>query len=341
MNYSFADVLIVPQFSTVKSRADVDTSVKFGLDDLRLGIISSNMDTVTGPEMSKAMLKNGAQACLHRFQSIGNNVLQFVSSSYEGKAPWVSIGLGANELERATALLDAGAKTFLIDVAHGATMEVVFQTKALRNIVGKDKYIIVGNFATKRSVQTFLSRLGDTTIDAIKVGIGGGSACTTRIVTGCGVPTLASIIDCKSLNIPIIADGGMRDSGDIAKAIAAGASAVMLGRMLAGAEESPGQAYQPRGIDSGNTLLKEYRGSASEESYKVQGKEASHRTPEGESFVVPYTGPVADTLQQIEAGLRSSMSYVGAHTLSEFRQKAQFIQITNAGIVEGKAHGKL
>lgn len=357
MNLSFDDVLISPQFSTVASRKDVQLTTDLGL---LLPVISSNMDSVTGPAMAKAMQNAGAQACLHRFQSIEDNVSQFQES---GK-PWVSLGLGDKELERAEALYQAGATTFVIDVAHGASMSVVNQTKELRKLIHGS--IIIGNFATAQSVKDFLHHLGDENVAAIKVGIGGGSACTTRVVTGCGMPTFSSIVDCADLGIPIIADGGIRNSGDVAKSLAAGASAVMLGRMLAGSEESPGNTSYKRldmwpGIDiqpgdkifvpngqkpySKGSIIdrpvaKQYRGSASAESYKAQGKEASHRTAEGESMLVPYTGPVASTLQQIEAGIRSSMSYVGAHTIKEFQQKAKFIQISNSGIIESRAHGK-
>lgn len=377
MNLSFDDVLLLPQFSTIKSRKDVDLTTKLGIDTLSLPIISSNMSCVTGPEMSKAMLSHGGQACLHRFQSIEENIKQLESgtlfeSSDEYYRPWVSLGLGPNELERAEALLHAGAQTFLIDVAHGASMSVVEQTKALRELVG-DKSIIVGNFATKQTLKDFITHLGGTKIEAVKVGIGGGSACTTRLVTGCGVPTFSSVVDCASVGIPVIADGGIRNSGDVAKALGAGAKLVMLGRMLAGSVESPAEclyrqitldeefdfniAVQKLAVEENISLIqaverlkpqfekqlscthKKYKGSASQESYVEQGKTAHHRTAEGESFIIPYTGPVTNTLQQIEAGLRSSMSYVGASTLDEFRKQAKFIQVSGAAVIEGTAHG--
>lgn len=332
---SFDDVLITPKFSTIASRADVNTKVNF-LGEKIFPIISSNMDSVTGAEMADAMTSYGAQAALHRFQSIEDNVHMFHSALN----PIVSIGLGDAELERAAALLNAGATKFLIDVAHGANMEVVRQTKALRKLIGKDKKIIVGNFATGESVKTFLYNLGSHyEIDAIKVGIGGGSACTTRVVTGSGLPTLHSIIDCVHVGLPIIADGGIRNSGDFAKALAAGATVVMIGKLLAGSAESNAKNVH---IESNRTLSpshKQYRGSASKESYEVQGKLADHRTPEGESFLVPYSGPLENTLKTLEAGLRSSMSYVGAENLVEFKEKAEFIQITHAGVIESSAHG--
>jgi IMP dehydrogenase len=305
---------------------------------LNLPIISSNMDTVTGSEMARAMFNSGAVGSLHRFSTIEDNVKQFLDSPNRSI---VSVGLGISELDRALALSNAGAFTILVDVAHGASMKVVQQVKDLRGILPEDTQIIVGNFATARSIKDFLYHLGNYRVDAWKVGIGGGSACLTRVVTGCGMPTLASVIDCASLGLPIIADGGMRNSGDIAKALAAGATTVMLGGMLAGTLETPGEViWDQEGGYLLNTGHKKYRGSASTESYEVQGKIASHRSYEGDSYLVPYKGPVKDILQQIEGGLRSSLSYVGANNLEEFRERATLVQITGQGFKENGSHGK-
>lgn len=326
LTLSFDDVLIVPQFSNVKSRKDVNTKIKF-LDEDIFPVISSNMSSVTESKMARAMSSYGARGCLHRFMTIEDNITQFK----ECDTAYVSLGLGDGELERAAALHYAGAKRFIIDVAHGACMEAVRQAKALRNIIGNDKFIIIGNFATSESLKSFIYHVGKSNVDAYKVGIGGGSACTTRIVTGVGCPTLFSIVDCSSVGVPIIADGGIRNSGDFAKALAAGASAVMVGKLLAGSQESPG-TFGPTG--------KTYSGSASLMSYKSQGKESKWRTPEGATFSVTYTGPATSTLQALDAGLRSAMSYVGANTLQEFQKQAQLVQITNATLVENGPHGK-
>lgn len=334
---SFDDVLLTPKFSNVVSRKDVKISTTVANSFLPLPIISSNMDTVTNEVMAKAMSQNGGVGCLHRFQSVEDNIRQYINSqSY----PWVSIGLGDAELERAQALYSVGANVFVLDVAHGASMEVVKQTKKLKYNLHPSAKIIVGNFANAKSIEDFNFHLGET-VNAYKVGIGGGSACLTRVVTGCGNSTFGSILDCASLGLDIIADGGIRNSGDFAKAIAAGAKAVMIGGLLAGTDEAPGEVIWDR---DGEYLLstgyKKYRGSASHESYEVQNKVAKHRAPEGDSFLVPYTGSVANVLQSLEAGLRSSMSYVGAETILEFQQLAEFIRITGGGIAEGKAHGK-
>lgn len=334
---SFDDVLILPKFSLIKSRKDVDPYSGFTLP-----IISSNMDSVTGSKMAKAMAESHSVGCLHRFCSIEENVKMFEDArSPEGK-PWVSIGLGPMEIERARALHKAGAETFVIDVAHGASAEVVNQTIELYDWIGLSCKIVVGNFATANSIHAFEKALGCTDVVwAYKVGIGGGSACLTRVVTGCGMPTLASIMDCKRAGVKIIADGGIRNSGDFAKAIAAGADYVMLGGMIAGCDESPGEViFEEIGGYLGNPIAKKYRGSASKESYVVQNKISEWRTAEGDSFTVPYRGPVGQVIQQLEAGLRSAMSYVGATTIKEFQQRAEFIHITSAGIAENGSHGK-
>lgn len=338
---SFDDVLISPRFSTISTRKDVSTFIDFLGKKLSLAVISSNMDSVTGPAMARAMSNYGAIGSLHRFWIIEENIKAYKESPSE---TIVSIGLGENELHRAELLHEAGAKNILIDVAHGASMSVVNQVKMVYTALDGDVNLIVGNFANKSSIEEFKKHLGnDIKIAGWKVGIGGGSACTTRVVTGCGWPTLSSVIDCASLPEPIIADGGIRTSGDFSKALAAGASLVMCGKLLAGSDESPGNlVINPnKSIETSSIhYLKSYRGSASEASYGVQNKNASHRTPEGDSFMVPHTGPVKDTLQQLEAGLRSAMSYVGANNLQEFKALSEFIEITEGGNKESKAHGK-
>ena len=353
--FTFDDVLIVPQFSTISSRKEVDLSVitaRSCFQDIgcKLPIISANMDTITGPKMAKAMLAYGAQACLHRFCSIEDNVKMFLESWYDTEGdnecfsrPMVSIGLGKEELQRAEALYANNANIFIVDVAHGAQMAVVNQVKALREIIRDNGAIVVGNFASGFSVEDFFDNCGNTQIDGIKVGIGPGSACTTRIKTGVGYPQLSAIIDIaetlEGYGIPIIADGGMKTPGDIAKALGAGASMIMLGGMLAGTTETPGEVFYLEGPGP-QCPVKIYRGSASRESYQVQGKTGTHRTTEGESFIVSCKGPVSDVLQDIEGGLRSSFAYVGAKNLEEFHNRVEFVRISNAGYVEGTPHGK-
>lgn len=366
---SFDDVLLVPKFSTINSRKDVDTSVTIAGTSLRVPIISSNMDSVTGSAMASAMKAAGGMGCLHRFWSIQDNVEAFK----RGSNPWVSVGLGEKELERAKELYYAGASHVVIDVAHGASMAVVEQCRSIYSILKSNGSIIVGNFATANDIKTFLEYC--PYVKTFKVGIGGGSACLTRVVTGCGMPTFSSVLDCATTGVDIIADGGIREPGDFAKAIGAGAKAVMMGGQLAGAEESLApisksfyRSYRHVPIEGANPKYyysddgiqihyykgtppkemveriithKKYRGSASQESYDVQGKVSPWRTPEGDSFEVPYSGPVANTTQKYEAGLRSAMSYLNASTLEEMRANVEFVTISSNGLKENAAHGKL
>lgn len=333
---TFDDVLIVPKFSTIKSRKDVNLQTHMGAELLELPVISSNMDTVTGGEMCSAMGGAGGIGCLHRFMPIDEMVATWKERSLSN--PIISIGLGQHELDRAIALWKAGATHFCIDVAHGAQQTVVDQTNTLRGLLPQ-AYIIVGNFASASSVRVFLERTPDS-INAIKVGIGPGSACTTRIKTGVGVPQFSAIqqiaAELKNTDIKVIADGGMKTPGDIVKALGAGAHFVMLGGMLAGTNETPGVP-----VYAGNgQYFKKYRGSASKESYGIQGKDQAYITAEGESFLVPCKGPVAEIMQEIEGGIRSAMTYVGARTLDEFRERCEFAQISPATVKENGAHGK-
>lgn len=339
---TFDDVLIKPQFSTINSRKDVSLYSRINSWGMDIPVISANMDTVTGATMAHTMKDAGAQACLHRFWSIEENVEAFMSSPLDTA---VSIGLGDKEKERAEALLSEKAWVFVIDVAHGAQVAVAEQLKWLKQ-KKPHALVVVGNFASGSSVKDFLQYIGDRTLfpDAVKVGIGPGSACTTRVKTGCGMPQLSAIMDVKSVaergHVKVIADGGMRTPGDIAKALAAGADMVMLGGMLAGTSETPNM-FIPLGTDGEKTLgVKSYRGSASKESYAAQGKDETWRTAEGESFTVPYKGSVKSVLKDIEGGLRSAFTYVGASNLEEFQKKSEFIQITSSSVTEGKAHGK-
>lgn len=367
--YTFDDVLIQDQFLQHEiGRGDVDPGCYIShFPEIQLPIISSNMDTVTGPNMSRAMLAVGAQACLHRFGSIEQNVEDFYAGEFGSiLRPFVSIGLGSHELERAEALRDAGAFVFVIDVAHGGQMSVVNQAKALREILGDTGgSIVVGNFANPETIKTFLEHSGSGVVDAFKIGIGPGSACTTRIKTGVGYPQLSAIIDAVSLlkhvGIPVIADGGLKTSGDVAKALGAGAHMVMVGGMLAGTDETPGEkVYKARDgqmlsrelvfpVMNGRTdynyptdlpAFKKYRGSASKESYEAQGKTGKQRTAEGESYYVPCKGSVAKVLQDIEGGIRSAMTYTNSRTLEEFHVNCKFNKISGATIGENGAHGK-
>ena len=260
-----------------------------------------------------------------------------------------AVGVKEDTLERTGALLEAGADVIVIDVAHGHNSRAIATTKLLRNAFGSNIEIIAGNIATPEAARD-LAKAG---ADALKVGIGPGAACTTRIVTGVGVPQLSAIIDvakeAKKLGIPFIADGGIKNSGDLSKALAAGASTAMIGNLLAGTKESPGEYILERGV-----AYKYYRGMASYEAtaektrIDAQGSigqmvgqqgDGFFRSPEGASGRVPYRGEVSMVVTDLVAGLRSSMSYLGARTLREFEKNAEFIRMTDAGRTESGPHG--
>lgn len=336
---TFDDVLIKPTFSEVASRklVDLSTSLTNGniTVNLKLPILSANMDTITGSEMAIAMANAGGLGVLHRFWSIEDNLTAFNKVLAEGLTCAGSVGLGDYEFKRAISLFEAGCEVLVLDVAHGAQMAVVAQYKRLKEVL-RDSIIVVGNFATIDSIRTFCFHLNGKP-DAIKVGIGPGSACTTRIKTGVGMPQLTAILECVKAGIPVIADGGMRSSGDIAKALAVGAKAVMLGGMLSGTIETNGDIIYPEGEKV--CPVKVYRGSASKESYCDQNKDWA--CAEGETFIVPYKGPVAQVLADIEGGLKSSFSYVNSNNLTSFQNNAKLVVVSNNTILENKAHGKI
>lgn len=335
---SFDDVLITPRFTDVESRALVDTSVTIGKVTLRVPLLSANMDTVTGSKMAWGMYNAGGIGVLHRFQTIEENCQMYENSPEQ---TFCSVGITENELNRAYSLWNKGCRNFVIDVANAASQKTVdFYLNFLEGINYRESTIIIGNFATRDSVLEFLNKLPNERYPhALKIGVGGGSMCSTRVVTGCGWPTLQSLLDCSSVHIPLIACGGMKNSGDIAKALAVpNVVAVMLGGMLAATEEAPGQEYVEV-VEGKEVWYKKYRGSASLESYQVQNKIASHRSPEGESTWLPNKGPVNNIVQQIEGGLRSAFSYVNATNLETYQDNVELVQVTTSGHAESKPHG--
>ncbi len=329
---TFDDVLLVPQLSDIASRANVDLS--HGKLGLKAPIISANMDTVTEENMAIAMHNAGGMGIIHRFLS-KERLLQIISRCRSaGAKPAVSIGINKDSDDLMMAAIQAAVSIYTIDVAHGHHRGVLDRIKQLRGLTShlKDVIIIAGNVVTQRATYD----LAQAGADIIKVGVGPGSMCTTRVVTGHGFPQLSAIQQCaeeaKGFGCEIIADGGIRNSGDIAKAIAAGADYVMIGKLFASAEESPGDKMR-----TSSGLIKQYRGMASREAQDA-AKRAS-RTPEGVATEVKIVGTVDQIMRELKGGLASALSYSGAHNIAEFKKNAEFIRVTHNSYIEGKPHG--
>ena len=323
---SFDDVLLVPKKSDIQSREEVDLTVELKDDRLTLPIVSSPMDTVTETDMAATMALYGGLGIVHRYNTIEE---QCNLVSMGGWKKGAAIGVSSDLLERSRALWDAGVKIFCVDVAHGHHSLMERGIKTLKDSFGEEATIIAGNVATAQGYFD-LSQWG---ADAIRVGIGGGSICSTRIQTGHGVPTFQSICDCAMVDgPPIIADGGIKNSGDIVKALAAGADVVMLGSLLAGTTESPGDVFS----GSGDKKYKVYRGMASVEAQVAWRGEA--RSLEGISTTIPYKGSVKTILDSLRQNIKSGLSYTGVRTIRELQLKAQFIQQSSAGLSESRTH---
>ena len=328
---SFDDVLLVPQYSEVTSRSKVVLGNRLGNFIFRFPVISSPMDTVTEPAMCDAMNEAGGLGILHRYCSIEEQVEFAHGKSHVYAA---AIGVTGDYLERAQALFDAGIRILCLDVAHGDHIYTRQAIEKIKESHGEYCSIMAGNVATLEA----FNRLADWGADAIRVGIGGGSICSTRVQTGHGIPTVQSILDCAQSDrqATIIADGGIRTSGDIVKALAAGADFVMLGSILAGTDESPGEIFEGPWVGRKRGRYKIYRGMASKEAQHAwRGK---HSSNEGVSTTVPYKGSVVPILKDLDNGIRSGLSYSGAHTLPLLRGKAKFIRQTPAGQIESSTH---
>lgn len=315
----------MPKFSSVGSRRNVDIStVLGGRLKLNTPILSANMETVTNVKMAREIARLGGLAVLHRFCSISDNVSMLKESIHNDESLLnnigVSIGISEDELQRASSLAEIGAWIFVLDVAFGAQQIVVDQYLRLRDKY-PESFIIVGNFANPDNIYEFESRCNKVCPDVYKIGIGPGRACLTRVKTKVGVPQLSAIIKCAE-EYHIIADGGCNNPADVCCALAAGAEAVMLGGMLSGTEETPGS------LCDGKKL---YKGSAS------VGYGYGWKTSEGTSFPVDYKGPVELVIKDIEGGLRSSMTYVNASNLEEYRANAEFIKVSPNTVRENGA----
>ena len=336
---SFDDVLLVPKYSKITSRKEIDLTSKLSyVDNLSIPIISSPMDTVTEGEMATALSLSGGLGVIHRYSSIYDQGKEVKKAKTLGaKNIAVAVGVSGDFVPRATTMVSFDANIICVDIAHGHHTLMKKALTSLRKALGPDVHIMAGNVATLEG----FNDLADWGANSIRVGIGGGSICSTRIQTGHGMPTLQSIIECakSDRDAALIADGGIRNSGDIVKAIAAGADFVMLGSLLAGTDESPGNVVEKIETIDGISVVtkhKVYRGMASVEAQiDWRGHAASE---EGVSSSVPYKGSVGTVLMHLEKGIRSGLSYSGVHSILEFQASSHFIRQTSAGALESSTH---
>jgi IMP dehydrogenase len=328
---TYDDVLLVPQYSDIKSRKEVDISSDLDEDlTFDLPIISSPMDTVTESEMAYAISKMGGLGIIHRYNSIEEQagmVAEVVGAGVE--VVGAAIGVSDDYFERAQTLVENGAKVICVDVAHGHHILMKNALGTLRQAFDDNVHIMAGNVATLKGINA----LADWGAQSIRCNIGGGSICSTRIQTGHGLPGLQTIFDCARTghDVAIIADGGIRTSGDIVKALAAGADFVMLGSLLAGTLQSPGDI-----VTTPEGLKKRYRGMASKDAQMDwRGRYSSN---EGVSTFIKYKGEVKDVLQDLRGGIVSGFSYSGARNLTSLQNEAVWVKQTGAGLSESKTH---
>jgi IMP dehydrogenase len=333
----FDDVLLVPQESDIKSRHSVDLTMTIGYEKraifLNLPVIAAPMDTVCDIDMCMALDKIGGLGILHRYMP-EETLIQKTKLLSHGKHRFgISLAATNGYMNIAEKLYDEGARIFLVDTANGHSEYAIRAVENLR-LAYDDVHIMAGNVATADGFM----RLADAGADSVRVGIGGGSACTTRLVSGHGVPTLASIMDVEELRemngveCSIVADGGIRNSGDMVKAFAAGADAVMVGSMIAGTDEAPGEII----TDHNGKEAKVFRGMASSQAQR--DSRGSVSVSEGVSTTVPYKGSVDHILNQIKGGLGSGCSYSGVDELSHLSSIAEYVEVTYASLNESKPH---
>ena len=341
---TYNDVLLVPQFSDLTSRSLVDVTTKLKYRDFAVPIIASNMDTICEAPMAIAMAQAGGFGVIHRYMS-DEKQLDQVEEVVEELGPSspcyivaVAVGLNTN-IEHIKMLVDVGVNTIVIDIAHGHLYRMAKKIQEIKDakLIATDDLpleVIAGNVASAEGVR-FLYNAG---ADTVKVGVGPGSVCTTRSVTGHGVPQLYAVAVAKEFtflseklhDLAIIADGGVRTSGDIVKALACGANAVMLGSIFSGADQTPGKCFLNNGTGS---LSKIYRGMASRDAqYNFYGNHVD--APEGITKTVPYKGSVLTIMDSLEAGIRSGLSYSGAETIEQLYEKADWVRISSAGLQE-------
>ena len=338
---TFDDVLLLPQYSNILPS---ETNITLQLTkkiNLKVPFLSSAMDTVTESKMAIAIAKEGGIGIIHRNLNIKDQTKEIIKVKKKKLFVGAAVGTTNEDVDRVRSLINNGCDLIVIDTAHGHSEKVLNTLLKLKKINNKIP-ICVGNIATGEAA----IKLYNSGADIIKVGIGPGSICTTRMVSGIGVPQISAIMNVKKAlknkKIKIISDGGIKFSGDIAKALAAGADAIMMGSIFAGTEESPGKKFKING-----KFYKQYRGMGSigamssgsaNRYFQRNFKDKSKYVPEGVEGRVEYKGNVSKIIYQLQGGLRSSMGYIGASDLNQIKKNAKFIKITKAGFYESMVH---
>ena len=353
LGLTFDDVLLIPQYSEILP-GDASVTTRFSRHiALNTPVVSAAMDTVTEDGMAIAMAIEGGIGVIHRNQTPEDQAEQVAAvkaAAVPAEATLASldsggrlrvaaaVGVGTDSIARAEALVRAGVDALVVDTAHGHTRNVIDALRRYRDSYGVAIDLVAGNVATPEGTAALI----EAGADGVKVGIGPGSICTTRIVAGVGVPQLTAIMTCAAVahghDVPIIGDGGIRYSGDIVKALAAGADTIMLGRLLAVAEESPGEAERV-----GGRVVKEYRGmgslgAMSAGSDRYPQVDRRKLVPEGVEALVAVAGPLAGILYQLIGGTKAGMTYCGAESIADLRVKARFVQLTHSGQIESHPH---
>ena len=335
---TFDDVLLTPKYSDVlPSQTNLFTELSKKIK-LKLPFLSSAMDTVTESKMAIAIAKEGGLGVIHRNLNIKKQSIEVLKVKNKKLLVGAAVGTNNSEIDRVKSLIDNDVDLIVIDTAHGHSKKVLKILSKIKKIISK-KTLCVGNIASGEAAK----RLYDVGADIVKVGIGPGSICTTRMVAGIGVPQISAIIDVKKKlkqkKIKIISDGGIKFSGDLIKALAAGADAIMMGSIFAGTEESPGKKFR-----LGNKIFKKYRGMGSIGAmsagryFQIKEQNPSKYVPEGVEGRVKYKGLVKDIVYKLQGGLRSSMGYIGAKNIKEIRTNSKFVKITKAGFYESMVH---
>ena len=338
---TFDDVALVPQYSSVLPHETITKTELNKNLKLNIPLLSSAMDTVTESKMAIAIAKSGGLGIIHKNLNPKNQALEVKKVKKNNIFVGAAVGTNEEDIDRVYKLLESKVDLIVVDTAHGHTKKVLTIIKKIKKI-SKNSIVCAGNIATGKAAKF----LADSGVDIVKVGIGPGSICTTRLVTGIGIPQLSAVLDVKkalkNYKTKIISDGGIKFSGDISKAIAAGADAVMIGSLFAGTTESPGKIFKYKG-----KLYKNFRGMGSagamsagsaDRYFQKKNKNISKYVAEGVEGIVQFKGPLNKIIYQLVGGLKSSMGYMGSKTIKDLQKKSEFVKITKAGFYESMVH---